>query len=164
MTGSAGHPARFKKNLSADMGRMGDLFAFIAESLAESGVSEKISQVVEMAADEIFSNIAKYAYEDDRTRDSADAVTVELSVTGGALCLTFSDCGVPFDPLSAVPPDVTSGGGERELGGLGIYLARSMMDDMRYSREGGRNRLSLVKKIPGSGEAGKAGKAGKNAR
>jgi anti-sigma regulatory factor (Ser/Thr protein kinase) len=99
-----------------------------------------------MAADEIFSNIAKYS-------GSADAA-VGLSVDGGEVALRFEDSGVPFDPLSVAPPDISFGdgngrAGEPKAGGIGIRLAKSLMDGMSYSREGGRNVLVLTKRFRG---------------
>ena len=132
------------RTFRAEIGQMDRLYVFVAEALRDAGVPEKYLPVMEMASDEIFSNIAKYAYEDETARDAEDAVIVELSVRDGAIELTFSDRGKAFDPLSAAPPDIERGA-DMEPGGLGIHLARSIMDDMRYSRGEGRNVLTLVK-------------------
>ena len=99
-----------------------------------------------MAADEIFSNIAKYSKSPD--------VTVALNVGEGLVEMSFEDRGIPFDPLSAAPPDLSFGDedhladvNERNGGGFGIHLTRSLMDGMSYSRDGGRNVLILAKRL-----------------
>jgi anti-sigma regulatory factor (Ser/Thr protein kinase) len=127
----------------ADLGQMDGLCAFLSEALRGCGAPEKYFAVMEMAADEIFSNIAKYAYAYENSGD----VVVALRVEAKRVELRFEDWGEPFDPLTADPPDLVSGADEREFGGLGIYLVRSMMDNVRYSRESGRNILTLVKRI-----------------
>ncbi|MDR1979889.1 MAG: ATP-binding protein [Synergistaceae bacterium] len=131
----------------ADIRQMSEVYSFVAQTLADCGVPAKYSPIMEMAADEIFSNITKYAYEDDEDKNAKDAVIVGLTVKDGAIELRFGDRGIPFDPLSFSPADTVSGTDEREPGGLGIYLTRSAMDDARYAREGGRNVLTLVKFI-----------------
>ena len=128
----------------AEIGQMDRLYVFVAETLRDAGVPEKYLPVMEMASDEIFSNIAKHAYGDDLARCAEDAVIVELSVSDGAIELTFSDRAKAFDPLSVPPPDIDMGV-DREPGGLGVYLARSVVDDMKYSRREERNVLTLIK-------------------
>lgn len=128
----------------ANPDQINGLCAFLSEALHDCEAPEKYFTVMELAADEIFSNIVKYAYGDVPPKSAGDAVVVELSAGDGLLELRFEDRGAPFNPLTAAPPDLVSGA-EREIGGLGIFIARSVMDEVRYSREGGRNVLTLVK-------------------
>jgi anti-sigma regulatory factor (Ser/Thr protein kinase) len=100
--------------------------------------------IMEMAADEIFSNIAKYAYRDEDLENSA---VVELRVTDGAIEMTIIDFGIPFDPLSALKPDVTLSAENRKPGGLGIHMVRSSVDAMRYERDKDRNVMTITKTI-----------------
>ena len=132
------------RTFRADIDQTTLLCVFVADTLRDAGIPEKFLPVMEMATDEIFSNIAKHAYGNDPARNAEDAVVVTLSVEGGVIELTFSDQAKAFNPLSVPSPDVDKGA-DREPGGLGIYLARSVMDDMRYSRREGRNVLTLVK-------------------
>ena len=76
-------------------------------------------------------------------------VTVQLDHDAGTgvVCITFLDQGVPFDPLGKEEPDTTLGPEEREIGGLGIFLVRKIMDRAVYARRDGKNTLSLYKKI-----------------
>ena len=61
--------------------------------------------------------------------------------------ITFFDRGVPFDPLAKPDPDITLTAEERDVGGLGIYMTKKTMDDMRYEYRDGQNILSLIKHI-----------------
>ena len=61
--------------------------------------------------------------------------------------IAFSDSGVPFDPLKKVDPDVTLPAEEREISGLGIFITKKTMDEVRYEYKDGQNRLTLVKKL-----------------
>ena len=128
----------------ADISQMNELYAFLTDTLRDAGVPKKIIHVMELVTDEIFSNIARHAYGSDPARDAEDAVVIELKVTDGVIEMTFSDRAHEFNPLSLAPPDLSKGA-DREPGGLGIYIARSVMDDVRYSRREGRNVLTLVK-------------------
>ena len=128
----------------AEIGQIDRLYVFVKEALRDAGVPGKYLPVMEIASDEIFSNIANHAYGDDPARYADDAVVVELSVNDKAIELTFSDRAKAFDPLSVPTPDIDKGA-DRDPGGLGVYLARSVVDDMKYSRSGGRNVLTLIK-------------------
>ena len=94
--------------------------------------------------EEIFVNIASYAY----TPDSGDAtIRVEFPEGSGAVKLTFIDSGTPFDPLEREDPDISLSSEERDIGGLGIYMIKKTMDELRYEYADGQNRLTLIKKI-----------------
>ena len=119
--------------------------SFVNEHLAALGCSERIRIQVDVAVDEIFSNIANYAY-----RPDTGPVTVQVGVEEDPLSviITFIDHGVPFDPLSreqSDPTDVPKT--ERTIGGLGLYMVKKIMDDISYSYEDGRNVLTIRKKI-----------------
>jgi len=104
-----------------------------------------------IAADEVFTNIAEYAYpERSGTVDirlAADDDTAELR-------LSFADRGIPFDPLTAKTPDTAAAPAERQIGGLGIHVVKSLMDDVTYRRTAdGQNVLTLTKRLPPAPEA-----------
>ena len=117
---------------------------FINGQLEALGCPVKARIQFDTAVDELFSNIANYAYGsgtgDAEVRFSFDAAT-------RTVCVAFSDGGTPFDPLSLDDPDVTSPAEERRIGGLGIFLVRKLMDRMEYRYENGRNLLSIYKRI-----------------
>ena len=122
---------------------MSEVYAFISKMLAPVHTNSKDIASLEMVADEIFTNVMSYAYE-----ESADKwVMLELSLEGEVVTMSFTDGGRPFDPLNVLKPDISLPVNEREMGGLGIYIVRSVMDDMRYVREGDRNILTTRKRI-----------------
>lgn len=98
---------------------------------------------VNLALDEMVTNAVVHGIE-----GVADRRIEILVATGGEeLIATMTDEGRAFDPLSVPPPDVHAPLAERELGGLGIHLVRSLMDRVDYRREGGKNVLTLTKRI-----------------
>lgn len=118
---------------------------------AQFHIPERETDHLLIAADEVFSNIAAYAYPDG-------GGTVEIRLTANAdgteLSLAFSDRGIPFDPLAVKPPDTSAPLADRKIGGLGIHVVRKLMDQLVYRRaEDGRNILTLTKRLPTTGEA-----------
>ena len=106
--------------------------------------SMKAQMQIDVAVDEIFGNIARYAYGEGR----GDAtVRFDFDGTSRMASISFMDRGMPFDPLKKADPDVTLSVEEREVGGLGIYLVKKTMDDMKYRYENGMNILTLYKHI-----------------
>ena len=117
---------------------------FVDRKLEERECPVKQQIQIRTAIDEIVSNIARYAY----TPDTGN-VTVQFDYdeSDRSVLLTFTDEGVPFDPLQQEDPDITLSAEERGIGGLGIYLVRKTMDDVSYVREDGKNILLIRKKI-----------------
>ena len=106
--------------------------------------SMKAQMQIDVAVDEIFGNIARYDYGDGR----GDAtVRFDFDGTSRMASISFMDRGMPFDPLKKADPDVTLSVEEREVGGLGIFLVKKTMDDMKYRYENGMNILTLYKHI-----------------
>ena len=99
---------------------------------------------IELAVEEIFVNIANYAYAPEIGR-----ATVRVSVSDDPLTvtITFIDCGVPYDPLKRSDPDVTLSAEEREIGGLGIFMTKKVMDEVAYEYKDGQNVLTLKKRL-----------------
>ena len=99
------------------------------------------AQIV-IALDEMYTNVAKYAYADD-----PGEVTVRLDFTEQIteVKMTIMDCGIPYDPLKRPDPDVTLEAEARQIGGLGIYMVKQMMDDVSYEYRGGMNILRIRK-------------------
>ncbi len=117
---------------------------FVNAQLAELGCSERIRIQVDVAIDEIFSNIANYAYGPERGE-----ATVRVDVEEEPLCviITFIDRGKPFDPLSRADPDITLPAAARPIGGLGLFMVKQTMDGVGYAFRDGRNILTVRKKI-----------------
>ena len=108
----------------------------------EADVPFKVRIQVLTAVEEIFINIASYAYE-----GGEGTAVLETEINGDAIKLVFKDQGIPFDPLAKPDPDITLSAEERGLGGLGIYMVKKMMDQVSYVRSNGWNILTLEKKF-----------------
>ena len=104
----------------------------------------KAQTQIEIAVEEIFINIASYAYAPDK---GMATVRVEVSGDPVAVTITFVDHGVPYDPLAKEDPDVTLSAEERGIGGLGIFMTKKLMDDVAYEYKDGKNTLTLKKQI-----------------
>jgi anti-sigma regulatory factor (Ser/Thr protein kinase) len=102
---------------------------------------EAISNQVMLANEEIFINIATYAYPMD------GEVTVRIGKKGNLLALQYEDEGVPFNPLEMPAPEINVPLEERKIGGLGIFIVRQIMDNVKYKRENNKNKLTLYKII-----------------
>ena len=115
---------------------------FLAEKLI--GCPMKLLMQTQLAVEEIFVNIAHYAY-----KDKAGEVNVlcELDKEKNLFTIIFEDTGIPFDPLKRDDPDVTATAEERNIGGLGIFLTKKLMDEVHYENKDGKNILTLIKKI-----------------
>jgi anti-sigma regulatory factor (Ser/Thr protein kinase) len=107
--------------------------------------SEALAGEIRLIAEEALTNVVKYGY----GRPERPSVLAELSVEVDAedVRLEIRDGGTPFDPLSQPSPDLEAPPETKKEGGLGIYLLRSLADEVRYRREGGANVLSLRKRI-----------------
>ena len=118
--------------------------AFVNEALQQADCPKKTMAQVDMVIDEVFANIAKYAYAPDRGR-----ATVRVGFEQGTerLVLTFIDSGTPYDPLAAEDPDITLSAEDRPVGGLGVFLVKQFMDKATYEYRDGRNILRLKKAL-----------------
>lgn len=108
----------------------------------EADVPFKVRIQVLTAVEEIFINIASYAYE-----GGEGTAVLETEINADAIKLVFKDQGIPFDPLAKPDPDITLSAEERGIGGLGIYMVKKMMDQVSYVRSNGWNILTLEKKL-----------------
>ena len=115
---------------------------FINAELEKLDCPKKTQKQIDIAADEIFSNIAHYAYE---SKDGSAEIRLEKGDNPKAVTLTFTDSGIPYNPLEKPDPDVTLSADEREIGGLGIYIVKKTMDEVNYERKDGKNILSVTK-------------------
>ena len=120
------------------------VLAFIEEQLEACGCPFRSQMQITVAAEEIFVNIANYAYAPGTGKAT---VRVDITDSPRTAVLTFLDSGVPFDPLAKEDPDVSLSADERKIGGLGIYMTKKTMDEVGYAYENGQNRLTLVKKL-----------------
>ncbi len=115
---------------------------FIADNLM--GCPMKLLMQIDLVVEEIFVNIANYAYGD---KNGKVWISCELDSETNMLTIVFEDKGIPFDPLSKDDPDITAPIEERPIGGLGIFITKKLMDEATYKNEKGKNILKLVKKL-----------------
>ena len=118
--------------------------AFIDEQLELLDCPMKVQMQIDIAIDEIFGNIAHYAYPDG-TGDAT--VRFDFDESTRVASITFVDGGIPFDPLEIADPDVSLSAEERAIGGLGIFLVKRTMDRLEYRHEDGRNVLIIGKQL-----------------
>jgi serine/threonine-protein kinase RsbW len=124
--------------------------ALDAFAAAASGrVPSDALRSVQVALDEVLSNIVQHAY---RGRGEG-CIQIAFRLAEGDLEVKIQDDAPPFDPLAAAVPDLTAGLADRRIGGLGILLTRRLMDDVRYERTDGGNRLTLRKRTNAAGVA-----------
>lgn len=117
---------------------------FVNEQLEAMDCSMKVQMQVDIAIDELFSNIAHYAYNPE-----TGSATVQVEVTEDplAVVITFIDHGTPYDPLAKEDPNTKLSAEERQIGGLGIYMVKKTMDDVSYEYKDGRNILKIKKNL-----------------
>lgn len=118
--------------------------AFVDERLEALDCPLKAQMQIDIAIDELFGNIAHYAYQPGV---GPATVRVEVERDPLSVVITFIDHGVPYDPLSKADPDVTLSAEEREIGGLGIYMVKKTMDAISYEYKDGKNILTLQKRL-----------------
>ena len=117
---------------------------FISTELESKACPAKFKTQIAVAVEEIYMNIVHYAY-----RSETGNATVQCEAGGEPLyaAIRFTDGGVPFNPLDKKDPDVTLPAEERDIGGLGIYLAKRTMDHMEYRYQDGKNILTILKNL-----------------
>lgn len=115
---------------------------FVDAQLEALDCPMKAQMQIDIAIDELFSNIAYYAYNPDV---GPATVRVEVQQEPLAVVISFIDNGVPYDPLSKEDPDTTLSAEARDIGGLGIYMVKKSMDAVSYEYKNGQNILSIKK-------------------
>ena len=117
---------------------------FVNGELELLGCSMKIQMQIDIAIDEIFGNIAHYAY-----KPEVGPATVKVEVVDNpmSVIITFTDHGVPYDPLTTADPDISLTSEDRQIGGLGIFMVRKTMDDVTYEYKNGQNILKIKKHL-----------------
>ena len=130
--------------LEASDGNLERVQAFVEACLEHRNCPPKTLMQIGVAVEEIFVNIAHYAY-----APGSGTATVRVVVFGepAAAEITFIDRGMPYDPLARRDPDLTLPAEEREIGGLGVYMAKQLMDGMSYEYRDGQNVLTMKKNL-----------------
>lgn len=116
---------------------------FIDLQLEKINCEIKKQLQLDIAVEEIYINIASYAYDG---KEGPSEIIFD-TVDNDNVSITFLDSGVPYNPLAKEDPDITLSAAEREIGGLGIFMVKQSMDDMKYEYKDGKNCLTLIKNI-----------------
>lgn len=130
--------------VKATIENVGVVTEFVNEQLERLGCPIRAQMQVDVAIDELFGNIAQYAY-----HPGVGPATVRVETTENplAVMITFIDNGVKYDPLAKEDPDITLSIEDREIGGLGIYMVKKTMDSISYEYKDGQNILRIKKNI-----------------
>jgi serine/threonine-protein kinase RsbW len=131
-----------KATFLAKIDHLREMLFWVCDELKNSSLSAKDIYKVEVAMEEALVNIIKHSY-----KESPGPIEIHLKIFPGHVEILIKDLGPAFNPLEIQPQlDENLPLEERPIGGLGIYLMKQCVDDMKYAREGGANLLSLIKK------------------
>lgn len=130
--------------VDAKVDNLKKVLSFIDGELEEALCPVKTMMQIDIAAEEIFVNIASYAYGDG---GGTARIRFSLEEDPKRAVISFYDNGRPFDPLAKPDPDITLSAEERQIGGLGIYMVKKSMDDVSYKYENGENILTIVRNL-----------------
>ena len=130
--------------IDASTDKLNEVIDFVDSQLENIECSMKTQMKIDIAVEEIFVNIAQYAYAPEVGKAT---IRVQVSDNPLTVTITFLDNGKPYDPLAKEDPDVTLSAEERDIGGLGIFLTKKSMDDIRYEYKDGQNILTIEKKL-----------------
>ncbi|MBQ6975499.1 MAG: ATP-binding protein [Selenomonadaceae bacterium] len=131
-----------KLTVEATVENLPQVTEFIIESLEERDCPPKILLQMELVIEELFVNVAHYAYRPDVGNCT---VIKEFEENPQALIMTLIDSGIPYNPLEHEDPDTSLGVEEREIGGLGIFLVKKNVDEITYDYKDGKNVLRFKK-------------------
>ena len=132
------------KTFPAKTELLSEVLGFVEETLEGFECPMKIQTAICVAIEEVFVNVARYAYPDG---EGDTSLYIDFDDQSRAITFRITDKGVPFDPLAKPDPDITLSAEDREIGGLGIFITKKTMDSLSYSYENGENILTMIKKI-----------------
>ena len=132
------------KTFPAKTEALSDVLGFVEQMLDSFACPMKLQTALCVAIEEVFVNIAHYAF-----GEGEGDMTLGIGFDEESRTITFrmSDQGAPFDPLQRPDPDITLSAEDREIGGLGIFITKKTMDAVTYAYENGENILTMMKKI-----------------
>ena len=139
-----GGVAMTNKTFPARIEALSDVLGFVDETLEAFECPMKVQMAICVAIEEVFVNVAHYAYGGN---DGDMSLSIAYARDSRTITFRMSDNGVPFDPLKKPDPDITLSAEEREIGGLGIFITKKTMDSVTYTYENGENVLTMTKKI-----------------
>ena len=126
--------------IAADVDKLHEALAFVDSLLEENDCPMKAQMQIDVAIEELFVNIARYAYP-----HSTGEALIRVGFTTEYVQITLIDSGIPYDPLKKTDPDITLSAQERPIGGLGIFMTKKLMDELSYEYKDGKNILTIKK-------------------
>lgn len=130
--------------VSAAVENLDEVLGFLEQGLEDAKCTMKEQTQIAVAAEEIFVNIAHYAYAE---KNGKATIRYEIREDPSCIMIMFIDSGIPYNPLEKPDPDVSLPSDKREIGGLGIYMAKKMMDSVEYQMADHKNILILKKNL-----------------
>ena len=136
--GSGAAPSVLK--VDAQVEKLPDVLAFVDGLLEEKNCPLKTQMLIDISIEELFVNIARYAYPEGN-----GWAEIRADVKDGEAVFTLIDAGIPYDPLSRPDPDISLDADERPVGGLGVFMVKHQMDGTSYEYKDGQNRMTVRK-------------------
>ena len=130
--------------VAAERDNLARVQEFITATMKEGCASEKAQNQIDIATEEVFINIASYAYPKDASDKS---VFIDCVINGNEMTLTFKDKGVAYNPLNKPDPDINIPVQDMKIGGLGIFMTKQLVDSLEYEYDKGCNVLRIIKNI-----------------
>lgn len=130
--------------VEAKLENFDDLLADIEGLLEDTGCPADFLYQINICFEEIYVNIANYAYING-DGDGMVRILLEITEKPYKVFMKFRDTGIPYNPLEREDPDITLSAEERQIGGLGVFFVKNMMDEVLYEYENGENVLSFMK-------------------
>ena len=134
----------FRMTIGADPGHVAGVGAAFTAFADAHALPDAVRRSVSVALDELLNNTIAYGF----AGRGGGELSVEVELSDDRVCVTLTDDGLAFNPLDRSAPDTALSVGERPIGGLGIHLARRMMDEVVYHRRADRNVVTLTKRLP----------------
>ena len=128
--------------VKADISELFSVLSFADTVLEEMDCPAKAQMQIDVAVEEIFVNIAHYAYPDG---EGEAVISIDADNEAKSVSILFEDQGTPYDPLQNEDPDITLSADDRPIGGLGIFMVKKSMDDVSYEYKDGKNHLTIKK-------------------
>ena len=130
--------------LEAKVANLQQVLVLVDEKLTAMRCPMKILMQIDVAVEEIFVNVASYAY---TPNTGSVTIRMDLQEKPRAVVITFIDSGIPYNPLAKEDPDVSLSAEERSIGGLGIFMVKKTLDKMEYEYTDQKNVLKMYKNI-----------------
>ena len=132
------------KTFPAKIEALSDVLGFVDQTLESCECPMKIQTAICVAIEEVFVNVAHYAY---GAAEGDVTLSIDFDESSRQVTFSMADKGMPFDPLKKPDPDITLSAEERDIGGLGIFITKKTMDAVTYAYVNGENRLTMMKTL-----------------